>query len=186
MREIIVFENMTLDGFMAGPKGEIDWAIQDNEVTTLARQGQGPVATFLFGRVTYDMMSSFWPTPAAEAANPTFAGILNSSPKVAFSRTLKSAGWKGTRLLDNLNKDAILALKGESGGNIMIFGSASVVKQIAALGLVDEYQLLVNPVVLGAGLRLFDDSAGKANLQLADSRTFKSGIVFLRYRPEAR
>jgi dihydrofolate reductase len=186
MRKLVVFENITLDGFMAGPKGEIDWAIRDDEVTQLSRQGQDSADLFMFGRVTYDMMAGFWPTPAGKSANPTFAGILNNTSKIAFSRTLKMAGWQNTELLADLNKDRILELKSRPGKSIMIFGSGSIVDQLASLGLIDEYQLILNPVVLGRGKRLFGDTTGKMNLDLVDANTFKSGLVFLRYRPARR
>ena len=186
MRKIMVFENISLDGLMAGPNGEIDWAVRDDEVTQLSRQGQDATDLFMFGRVTYDMMASFWPTPAGEAANPTFAGILNDATKIAFSRTLKAAGWQNTELLSELNKDRILDLKARPGKGIMIFGSASIVDQLSTLGLIDEFQLILNPVILGRGKRLFGDAAGRLNLELADVRTFESGLIYLRYRPSRK
>lgn len=183
MRELYVFENITLDGFIGGPHGEIDWAIHDDEVTQLSRQGQASTDLFLFGRVTYDMMAGFWPTPGGEAANPTFARILNNTPKIAFSRTLKTARWQNTELMAELSRDSILGLKSRPGKNIMIFGSASIVEQLSRLGLIDEYQLIVNPVVLSQGKRLFGDTPDRIRLDLVDAHTFKSGLVFLRYRP---
>ena len=186
MRKIIVFENITLDGFIAGSKGEIDWAIRDDEVTQLSRQGQDSTDLFMFGRVTYDMMAAFWPTPAGNSANPTFAAILNNTPKLAFSRTLKMAAWQNTDLVAEINKDRILELKARPGKSIMIFGSGSIVDQLSKLGLIDEYQLILNPVVLGGGRRLFSDAVARMNLDLVDARTFKSGLVFLRYRPSGK
>ena len=96
MRKIIVFENVTVDGFMGGPHGEIDWAIRDDEVTQNSREGQGITDLFMFGRVTYDMMASFWPTPVGKSANPFFANALNNTPKIVFSRTLEKADWQYT------------------------------------------------------------------------------------------
>lgn len=186
MRKIIVFENVTLDGMMSGPNGEIDWATRDDELTDLTRGGQASTGLFLFGRVTYDMMAGFWPTPAAMDANPTFARILNTSAKLVFSRTMKSAAWQNTTLSSDLTADRVTGLKQQPGDSIMIFGSGSIVDQLSALGLVDEYQLVVNPVVLGSGRRLFGPTAGSTKLELLDSRTFKSGLVFLRYRPIPR
>lgn len=168
---------------MAGSKGEIDWAIRDDEVTELSSRGQDSTDLFMFGRITYDMMAGFWPTPAGKSANPTFAAILNSTSKVAFSRTLKMADWPNTELLAELNTDRILELKSRPGKTIMIFGSGSIVDQLSTLGLIDEYQLILNPVVLGRGKRLFGDTAAMMNLDLMDASTFKSGLVFLRYRP---
>jgi len=186
MPEILVFENITLDGFMSGPNGEIDWAIRDDEVTQLSREGQGSVGLFLFGRVTYAMMASFWPTPAGKSANPVFAQVLNETPKIAVSRTLTKADWQNTEIMNGLHRDRLLGLKQGQGPNIMIFGSGTIVNQLSALGLIDEYQLIVNPVVLGSGQRLFKDTREAMNLELVGTRTFKSGLVFLRYRPARR
>ena len=96
MGKIIAFENVTLDGFMAGPNGEIDWAIRDDEVTQNSKEGNDSIDLYLFGRVTYDMMASFWPTPAGKSANPVFAEVLNNTPKIVFSTTLKKADWQNT------------------------------------------------------------------------------------------
>src|SRR5436309_9482314 len=129
MRKIIVFENVTLDGFMARPNGELDWAIQDDEVTQNSKEGNYSIDTFLFGRVTYDMMASFWPTPAGKSANPVFAGALNNTPKIVFSKTLQTADWQHTEVRNELTKDNILKLKQQPGENMMIFGSGTIVEQ---------------------------------------------------------
>lgn len=184
MRNIIVFENVTLDGFMAGPNGELDWAIRDDEITQYAKDGQDLTDTFLFGRVTYEMMASFWPTPAGKSANPVFAEFLNNTPKIVFSTTLKKADWHNTEVIKELTKDEILKLKQQPGKNMMIFGSGTIVNQLTKLGLIDEYQLMVNPVVLGKGKPLFKDITGKINLKLVKTKTFKSGIVLLQYQPD--
>ena len=110
MRKIIVFENVTLDGFMAGPNGELDWAIQDDEVTQNSKEGNDSVDTFLFGRVTYEMMASFWPTPMGKSINPVFADALNNTPKIVFSTTLKNADWQNTEVAQELTKEEILKL----------------------------------------------------------------------------
>ncbi len=184
MRKIIVFENVTLDGFMAGPKGELDWAIRDDEITQYSRDGQGSTDMFLFGRVTYDMMASFWPTPAGKSANPVFAEALNNSPKIVFSSTLEKADWQNTEVVKELHKDEILKLKQQPGKNMMIFGSGTLVEQLAALGLIDEYQLMVNPVILGKGKPLFKDIKDRINLKLVKTKTFNNGIVLLQYQPD--
>jgi dihydrofolate reductase len=121
MRNISVFENVTLDGFMAGPNGELDWAIQDDEVTQYSKEGQGSIDMFLFGRVTYEMMASFWPTPAGKSANPVFAEVLNNSSKIVFSSTLEKADWQNTEVVKELTKDELLKLKQQPGKNMLIF-----------------------------------------------------------------
>src|SRR5712691_1815762 len=108
MRKIIVFENVTLDGFMAGPNGELDWAIQDDEITQSSKEGQDSTDMFLFGRVTYEMMASFWPTPAGKSANPVLAEVLNNSPKSLLSTTLQTADWQNTEVSNELTKDELL------------------------------------------------------------------------------
>ena len=183
MRKIIVFENVTLDGFMAGPKGELDWAIRDDEVTQYSKEGQASTDMFLFGRVTYEMMASFWPTPAGKAANPVFAEFLNNTPKIVFSTTLQTADWQNTEVSNELNKDEILKLKQQHGKNMMIFGSGTIVEQLTNLGLIDEYQLMVNPVILGKGKPLFKDIKDRINLKLVKTKTFNNGIVLLQYQP---
>lgn len=183
MRKIIVFNNVTLDGFMAGPNGELDWAIRDDEVTEYSKEGQGSTDKFLFGRVTYDMMASFWPTPAGKSANPVFAEALNNSPKIVFSSTLKKADWQNTEVVKELTKDAILKLKQQSGKNMLMFGSGTIVEQLTNLRLIDEYQLMVNPVILGKGKPLFKDIKGKVDLKLVKTKTFSNGIVLLQYQP---
>ncbi len=182
MRKIIVFDNVTLDGFMAGPNGELDWAMRDDEVTQYSKEGQASTDMFLFGRVTYEMMASFWPTPAGKSANPVFAEVLNNSPKIVFSSTLEKADWQNTEVVKELNKDEILKLKQQPGKNMMIFGSGTIVEQFTNLGLIDEYQLMVNPVILGTGRPLFTDIKDRITLKLVKTKTFSNGIVLLQYQ----
>jgi dihydrofolate reductase len=182
MRKIIVFENVTLDGFMAGPDGELDWAIRDDEVTQNSQEGNDSIDTFLFGRVTYDMMASFWPTPMGKSANPVFADALNNTPKIVFSTTLKKADWQNTEVMKELTKEEILKLKQQPGKNMMIFGSGALVEQLTKLRLIDEYQLMLNPVVLGKGMPLFKNTTDRMNLTLVQTKTFKSGLVLLQYQ----
>lgn len=184
MRKIIVFENVTVDGFMAGPDGDIDWAIRDDEVTQNSREGQEVTDLFMFGRITYDMMASFWPTPVAQSINPVFANALNNTPKIVFSRTMGKPDWQHTTVLKELTTEEILHIKQEPGNNIMIFGSGSLVEQLTNLGLIDEYHLMVNPVLLGKGKPLFNNVRNRLNLKLFNTRTFRSGIVLLQYQPD--
>ena len=183
MRKIIVFNNVTLDGFMAGPNGELDWAIRDDEMTQYTKDGQSSTDTFLFGRVTYEMMASFWPTPTAQSVNPVYADLLNNAPKFVVSTTLEKADWQNTNVIKDLNKENILEIKQQPGKDIMIFGSGTVVEQLTNLGLIDEYQLMVNPVILGKGIPLFKDIENRIHLKLVNTKTFSNGIVLLQYQP---
>lgn len=182
MRKIIVFNHITLDGFFAGPHGELDWPQKDDgESVDLAREGRTEVDTYIFGRRTFEMMASYWPTPAAREQNQFFAGILNSSRKIVFSRTLAKTDWPPTQIVREIDREMILGWKREPGKNMMIFGSGTIVQQLAKLGMIDEYQLVLNPVVLGRGKPLFTDTPGR--LELAYSRTFGNGNVLLVYHP---
>lgn len=183
MREIIVFENVTLDGFMARSNGELDWAIQDDEITQYVKEGRDPVDTFLFGRVTFEMMARFWQSPLGESSNPFFAKALSNAPKIVFSRTLEKPDWKNTKVVNELNRNSVTKLKQEPGRNMMIFGSGTIVQQLTDLGLIDEVQLIVNPIVLGKGKPLFKDIKRDMNLKLLGAKTFSNGAVLLRYRP---
>jgi dihydrofolate reductase len=183
MRKIIVFENMTVNGFMADSHGKLDWALRNDEITKFSTGQKDSVDTFIFGRVTYDMMAGFWPTPVGKSASPIFADILNKTPKIVFSRTLSHADWNNTKIMHDISITDILKLKQSPGKNMMIFGSGTIVNQFTKLGLIDEYQLLFNPVISGEGKPLFKDSVGDIILKLIDSKNFKSGIVLLIYQP---
>lgn len=128
-------------------------------------------------------MASFWPTPAGKSTNPVLADVLNTASKKVFSRTLQKADWHNTEVVKELDKDEILKLKQQPGQNMMIFGSGTLVQQLTNLGLIDEYQLIVNPVILGKGKPLFSNIKNRRNLTLVHTRTFKSGVVLLQYRP---
>ena len=128
-------------------------------------------------------MAGFWPTPAADAVNPVFANILNNTPKIVFSRTLERADWKFTRLVRELHKEEILGWKQQPGKNMMVFGSGTIVQELTNLGLLDEYQLMVNPVILAKGKPLFNDIKDRINLKLLDTKTFSSGFILLKYQP---
>ena len=164
----------------------IDWAIRNDEITQYAKEGQDSIDMFLFGRVTYDMMASFWPTPAGKSANPVFAEFLNNTPKIVFSTTLKKADWQNTEVIKELNKEEILKLKQQPGKNMMIFGSGTIVEQLTNLGLIDEYELMVNPVILRKGKPLFKDINDRVNLKLLKTKTFSSGVVLLQYQPDKK
>lgn len=186
MRKIGVFDSVTVDGFYAGPNGELDWFKHDDELNEFSSEQAKSGDTLIFGRTTYEMMAGYWPTPDAMKTNPVVAGIMNSIPKIVFSKTLKAVregpNWTNIRLLHEIRPEEIVKLKEQGGRGIAILGSGTIVQQFANLGLIDEYRLLVHPVVLGAGKPLFKN-VKRMNLRLLDTRTFKSGIVLLTYKP---
>lgn len=187
MGKLISFTIVSVDGYFAGPNGEIDWfKNNDEEDTRFAAENADPSATLLFGRTTYEMMAGYWPTADAIKQNPAVAGTMNNAHKIVFSKTKKPVRdgpvWKNVELVRDINRKEIMKLKEQAGGDMVILGSGSIVRQLANLGLIDEYQLLVTPVVLGAGKYLFRDVAGM-DLKLLDSRIFTSGKVYLKYGP---
>jgi dihydrofolate reductase len=187
MGKITSFTHVSVDGYFAGPNGEIDWFKrqdeEDRKFSAGASKGSG---TLMFGRTTYEMMRGYWPTPEGMKDNPAVAEVMNNVPKIVFSRTLKSVkdspAWKNTRVIREIKREEILKLKREGDGNFAILGSGSIVQQLARLGLIDEFQLMVNPIILGTGKYLFKD-VNRLNLKLLETRTFRNGRVFLRYSP---
>jgi len=185
MRRLVSFTMISLDGYFAASDGDLSWAhrgdpqwkayVEDN-----SKQGGGLV----FGRLTYEMMASYWPTPHAAASDPVVAQNMNRLPKFVFSRTLTRPDWDSTRVLgrDDLLADA-RNLKSGHGADLVVLGSGSIVAQLAQAGLIDELQLAVFPVVLGKGRRLFPDLKDHLKLKLAHSRIFDNGNVVLAYRP---
>ncbi len=183
MRKIIVSNYITLDGFFAGPGGEIDWFVWDDQMAQYSKDLLDSIDTILFGRVTYELMAGYWPTAAAGAEDAIITAAMNDLPKMVFSRTLDKADWKNTRLVKEMAKDQILEMKQQPGKDMAIFGSGSIVSAFTQWGLIDDYRLLVNPVILGRGKPLFKDITDRINLSLLETRTFDSGVALLRYQP---
>lgn len=184
MRKIIFQMMVTLDGFFEGPNGEIDWHRVDDEFNEYAVDLLGKVDTLLFGRVTYDLMAGYWPTPAAVKDDPIVAGRMNDLPKIVFSRTLNRVEWQNTKLIKDNIADEVLKLKNQSGRDMAIFGSSNLALTFIKHGLIDEFRIMVNPVVLGNGKTLFDGIDSKLNLKLVQTKIFGSGLVSLHYKPD--
>ena len=184
MRKIIVFNQVTLDGYFVDSKGDMSWAHkQDAEWNAFVADNAKGEATLLFGRITYELMASFWPTPAAIQTMPVVAEGMNSLPKVVFSRTLDKASWNNTRLVKGDLAGEIRRMKNEPESDIVIMGSGTIVSQLAQEGLIDEYQIALNPIVLGNGRTMFEGLKEKLNLKLTRTRAFENGNVFLCYEP---
>ncbi len=186
MRKLLVFNQVSLDGFIADENGDMRWAHKDDpewrEFTQANASGGGEL---LFGRITYEMMANYWPTPMALETNPEVAKQMNALPKVVFSRTIKKPEWNNTRLAKDDIAAAVRKMKEEAGPGMVIIGSGSIVSQLAPEGLIDEYQLAVNPIVLGKGKSMFAGIAKRLNMELVNSRAFRNGNVLLTYRPAA-
>jgi dihydrofolate reductase len=186
MRTVIAFEQVSLDGYFADGNGDMRWAHKhDPEWNAFAASNAGGGGALLFGRVTYELMASFWPTPAALEMDRVVTEAMNNLPKVVFSRTLKQASWKNTTLVKGDLAAAVRKMKHESGPDMAILGSGSIVSQLAQAGLIDEFQIVVNPIVLGKGKTLFDGVKEKVNLKLTQTRAFGNGNVLLCYEPMA-
>jgi dihydrofolate reductase len=186
MRKLVVFNQVTLDGYIADINGDMSWAQkQDAEWNTFVHENARGGGELLFGRITYELMTSYWPTPYAMQNDPIVAERMNNLPKVVFSRTLDKASWNNTKLVKGDLAAEIRKMKKEPGENMVIFGSGSIVSQLAPEGLIDEYQIVVNPVVLGKGKTMFEGIKEKLTLKLTKTRTFGNGNVLLCYEPMA-
>jgi dihydrofolate reductase len=186
MRKLAAFHHVTLDGYFTGADGDVNWAHrdkQDAEWKAFVADNAKGGGVLLFGRVTYELMTSYWPTPLAAQNDPVVAERMNHLPKVVFSRTLDKAAWSNTKLVKGDLAAEIRKMKNEPGEGLVILGSGSIVSQLAREGLIDEYQMVVNPLVLGKGRTLFEGVTEKLPLRLTRSRTFGNGSAFLCYEP---
>lgn len=188
MPKLIVFNSVSLDGYFVDVKGDMSWAHNANKDAEwdafVANNAKGE-GTLLFGRKTYELMASYWPTPQAMQNDPIVAEGMNNLSKVVFSRTLDKVSWKNTKLVKSDMLAEIRKRKKEPGEGMVILGSGSIVSQLAQEGLIDEYQIVVIPVVLGDGRTLFDGVKKKLPLKLTKTRAFANGNVLLHYQPAA-
>jgi dihydrofolate reductase len=188
MRKLVAFIQVTLDGYFAGVDGDIGWAHKasdDEEWNAFVAGNANSGGVLVFGRVTYEMMAGYWPTPIAAEDDPDVAESMNRLPKIVFSRTLKRASWSNSRLVKGDLAAEMRKLKREPGEQMAILGSGSLVSQLAQEGLVDEFQVVVNPIVLGKGKILFASLKDELALTLTNTRTFGNGKVLLCYEPIA-
>lgn len=187
MRKLVVFNNVTMDGFFAGKNGDLSWAKGnlDAEFNAFVADNAKSGGLLLLGRITYELMASYWPTSQAIENDPVVAKRMNDLPKVVFSRTLDKASWSNTKLVKGNMAAEIRRMKKEPGKDMTILGSGSIVSQLAQEGLIDEYQIVVNPVVLGKGSTMFDGIKEKLTLKLTRTRAFGNGNVLLCYEPMA-
>jgi len=186
MRKVIVFNFVTLNGYFKGPKEDISWHKHDAEENEYAVEMLNSGDTLLFGRVTYELMASYWPTPDAIKNVPIFAERMNNADKIVFSRTLKKVEWNNTRLVKDNIEEEIKKMKQIPGKNMTLLGSGSILTQFAQQGLIDEYRIMVDPVVLGDGTPIFKGIKHRLNLKLTTIRTFRNGNVLLCYQPAGK
>ena len=185
-RKLVVFNQVTLDGYFAGDNGDISWAhrdIESAEWKAFVADNAASGGQLLFGRVTYQLMASYWPTPQAMKNDPVVAERMNNLPKVVFSSTLDQATWNNTTLVKEDVAGTIRQLKQAPGAHMAIMGSGSLVSQLAHEALIDEYQLVVIPVVLGKGKTMFEGITKRLTLKPIRTRTFDNGNLLLCYEP---
>ena len=176
MRKLIVFNQVSLDGYFTDADGDMSWAHkQDAEWNAFVAENAKSGGELLFGRITYELMKSYWPTPAAAKAAPVVAEQMNNLPKIVFSRTLDKAPWNNTKLVGGDLAAEIRKMKNEPREQMVIMGSGTIVSQLTAEGLIDEYQIVVNPIVLAKGRTMFQGIKRKLNLKRTKTRTFGNG-----------
>jgi dihydrofolate reductase len=192
MRKLVVNEFLSLDGVMQGPgspeedtEGGFEhggWQVEyfDDAILESAQKGMAETDAYLFGRRTYQIMAAFWPN--APADDP-FGGHLNRTRKYVASRTLTDLEWQNSTLLEGDVPEAVRKLKEEPGGNITVLGSGKLVHTLLANDLVDELGLIVSPIVLGSGKRLFRDLGDKRRWELVEAKPTPKGNLVLAYRP---
>jgi dihydrofolate reductase len=182
MRKIIYWVHVSLDGYINGPNGEFDWPVFGPELARYSHEENDDVDTFLYGRTVWELMSSYWPTAdenTDEEHARHFAPIWRATPKVVFSTTLERADWNATVVRGDLEAE-VRALKSLPGKDMQLTGGAELAAALAEKNLIDEYQVVVHPVVLGGGKRLFP-LTDRFSLNLVESRTFDGATVLLRY-----
>jgi len=184
MARLTAYNFVTLNGFFKGPGGDLSWHQHGSkEESEYAADSISAGSTLLFGRITYEMMMSYWPTPQAIENDPVVANGMNEAEKIVFSKTLKTAKWNNTTLVKDDMVEALKKMKKQSSKDMTILGSGSIITQCAEHGLIDEYQVMINPVAIGDGTPMFKGISNKLSLKLVSSRIFKSGVVLLNYQP---
>jgi len=185
MRNIISLAHISLDGFLAGPDGGMDFITFNDELADHSYPLIGTADTAVYGRVTYQLMEGYWPTagdaPDAGAHTKTHARWYNGVSKIVASRTLAASKNEQVRVIADNIVDALAAEKRKPGGDIMIFGSPTLTRTLVAANLVDEWRLTLHPVILGGGLSLFPQLEKRTPLELRSSKTFRTGVIAAHY-----
>jgi dihydrofolate reductase len=182
MGNIRMYNFITLNGFFEGPGNDISWHVHGEEENMYAAEMLRRGDILLFGRITYELMASFWPTEYAIQNDPLVAEGMNKAEKIVFSRTLEKVEWNNTKLIKENITDEIRKIKQLSDRNMTILGSGSIITQFAENGLIDEFQFMVDPIILGDGTSIFNGIRNSLNLKLTQTRSFKSGIILLCYQ----
>lgn len=172
---------LSLDGYFEGPNKEIDWHNVDAEFNDFAIEQLNNASILVFGRITYELMANYWPTDNALKDDPIVADKMNSISKIVYSNTLHKVDWKNTKLIKDLSENEVKRLKQQYDNDIFIFGSANLASTFINLNLIDEYRLIINPILLGQGYPLFKPMTNRLKLKFQKVRVFKSGNILLYY-----
>jgi dihydrofolate reductase len=188
MRNLVVFEHLTLDGYFTDARGDMSFAHDDQrdaEWDSFVDANASSGGLLLLGRITFELLKSYWPTRAAAERMPVVAEHINQSPKIVFSRSLKEPGWTNVRLISRDLVGEVRRLKEQPGKSLVILGSGSLVSQLAPHGVIDEYQFVLHPVVLGKGRTLFEGLGAKLPMTLEKHRSFGNGNTLVCYKPRS-
>jgi dihydrofolate reductase len=186
MRKLTVFNQVSLDGYFTDAHGDMSWAHkQDAEWNAFAAENASGGGVLCFGRVTYDLMASFWPTPQALAISPVMAERMNNLPKIVFSNTVDKPSWNNTKVVKGDIAAEVRKMKQAPGPDMAIMGSGTIVSQLTDARLIDGYQVVVNPIVLGSGRTMFEGVKERLDLTTVKTRSFSNGNVVIWYRPVA-
>jgi dihydrofolate reductase len=197
-RRIVMFNQVSADGYFSDAQGDLDWVVSDPEIQARAVAGMPDSDAMLFGRHTYQRFAAFWPQALkdlkkagphgedkADAGFAAMANWLNDTKKLVFSRTLRQAAWNNSELVPEFDARAVRALKRQPGKDIILFGSGSLVTQLSEQHLIDEYRFVVCPVLLGSGSSVISGADLQLALKLVRAESFRSGNVMLTYTPAA-
>ena len=188
MRKLVLFVHVSLDGFVAGPNGEMNWIHADDEIFEYAGKRIEKTDAALYGRVTYQMMEDYWPKaadkPNASNHDIEHSGWYNRVEKIILSKTLQSLDKANTKVIGTDLQTEISKIKQSKGSEILIFGSPSAAHALMEHDLIDDYWLFVNPVLIGKGISLFKNIGSKQKLKMTGYKAFSSGVICLQYERE--
>jgi dihydrofolate reductase len=184
MRKIFISNFVSIDGYLAGPEGDLSWHNVNDEFLSYAAAMLESVDTILFGRLTYEMMAAYWTSDSVKTNDPIIAGKMNSLAKIVFSKTLNKVEWENSTLLKGDMEAKMRELKQQPGKDMVILGSGSIVSAFTQMGIIDEYRIFINPVILGAGKLHFTGHIDKKLLKLTAVKQFSTGLVMLTYQPK--
>ena len=183
MRKLVTSNMVSLDGYLAGPGGDLSWHVMSDDFHRYAEGMMTAAGALVFGRLTYELMESYWPNEDVKTSDPIVAAQMNGLEKIVFSRTLKSVAWENTTLFSGEVEKNIARLKQQPGNEMVILGSGSIVSALTQAGLIDEHRIFICPVLLGRGTRQFSGHLDRKNLELTDLKKLSSGVVMLCYKP---